>query len=164
MTLAAAAPAIAKPKADSPPPEQITRLLGCRAIAAAADRLVCFDRESATVGDAVAKQELVVFDRESVRKTRTSLFGFSIPNLGIFGANDKDEIKQIEGVIAAYRYNPDGGYIFTLQDGGRWSQTDDKPFALEPRSGDKVVIKRAAMGSYMMSVARQPGVRVKRIN
>ena len=164
MMLAAAIPAAAKTKTDGPPPAQITKLLECRAIAATAERLACFDRESAIVGDAVAKQDLVVFDRESVRKTRRSLFGFSIPNLGVFGDKDQDAIKQIDGVIAAFGHNADGGYIFVLQDGGRWSQIDDRPLALEPRSGDKVTIKRAALGSFMLSVGRQPGLRVKRIN
>jgi hypothetical protein len=162
--LAVAAPAAAKSKTDSPPPAQITRLLACRAIVATADRLACFDRESAVVGEAVKKQELVVFDRESVRKTRTSLFGFAIPNLGIFGDDSKDAVKQIDGVLASFGHNVDGGYIFILQDGGRWSQIDDRPLGVDPRQGDKVVVKRAAMGSYMLSVARQPGVRVKRIN
>ena len=36
--------------------------------------------------------------------------------------------------------------------------------AVAPKSGDKVVVKKGALGSYIMSVARQPGVKVKRIN
>ena len=162
--LTVAPPAAAKSKPDAAPPPQITRLLSCRAIAATADRLACFDRESAAVGDAMAKQDLVVFDRESVRKTRRSLFGFSVPNLGIFGDDDKDAVKQIESAVASFGYNADGGYTITLQDGGRWSQIDDRPLALPPRPGDKVVVRKAAMGSYMLSIARQPGLRVKRIN
>jgi hypothetical protein len=41
---------------------------------------------------------------------------------------------------------------------------DGKPFAIPPQAGDKVVVKKGALGSFIMSVARQPGVKVRRIN
>ena len=161
----AAAPASAQKPAEGPPPQQVIDLLACRAIADSAERLACFDRTAATVGDAVAKRDLVVFDRESVRKTKRGLFGFGIPNLGIFGDDDDSvEIKQIDGEIVSTATNADGGYIFRLADGSRWTQMDGKPFALPPEPGDKVVVKRGTLGSYIMSVAKQPGVKVKRIN
>lgn len=153
-----------KPK-EGPPPAQVTQLLDCRAIADSAQRLACYDKAAATIGDAVAKRDLVVFDRESVKKTKRGLFGFSIPNLGIFGDDDDAvEIKQIDGEIVSTAMNADGGYIFRLADGSRWSQMDGKPIALAPQSGDKVVVKKGALGSYFLSVAKQPGVKVKRIN
>lgn len=153
-----------KPK-DGPPPAQVIAVLSCRTIADSAERLACYDRTAATLGNAVAKRDLVVFDRESVRKTKRGLFGFSIPDLGIFGDDDKEvEIKQIDGVVASLGRNADGGFIFRLADGSRWTQMDGKPIALEPRGGDKVVIKKGVLGSYIMSIAGQPGVKVKRIN
>lgn len=88
----------------------------------------------------------------------------ALPDLGIFGDDGKDAIKQIDGNISGVSTNRDGGYVFSLADGSRWTQIDDRPIALEPRSGDKVVVSKAAMGSYMLSVRRQPGVRVRRIN
>ncbi len=165
-TMLCAAPAASAPKQpDGPPPAQVAAVLACRQLADSAERLACFDRAAATLGEAVSKRDLVVFDRESVRKTKRGLFGFAIPNLGIFGDDDGEvEIKQLDGVIAGLGHNSDGGFIFRLEDGSRWSQTDSKPFALEPRGGDKVVVKKGALGSYIMSVARQPGVKVKRIN
>lgn len=165
-TMMCAAPAASAPKQqEGPPPAQVTSVLACRQVSDSAERLACYDRAAAALGDAVAKRDLVVFDRESVRKTKRGLFGFSIPNLGIFGDEDGGvEVKQIDGVIAGLGRNADGGFIFRLADGGRWTQMDSKPIALEPRSGDKVVIKKGALGSYLMSIAKQPGVKVKRIN
>lgn len=158
-------PASAREVDPGPPPAQVNSLLACRSIADAAARLECFDKSSATLSDAVAKRDLVVFDRESVRKTKRGLFGFGIPNLGIFGDdNDEVEIKQVEGAIVSTTFNADGGYIFRLADGSRWTQMDGKPIALPPRSGDKVVVKRGALGSYTLSIERQPGVKVRRIN
>jgi hypothetical protein len=161
------APAVSAPKKikEGPPPAQVTTLLNCRTITDSAARLACFDKSAAAIGDAVAKRDLVVFDRESVKKTKRGLFGFSIPNLGIFGDDDDAvEIKQIEGTIASTAFNADGGYIFRLADGSRWSQMDSKPFAIAPRSGDKVVVRKGALGSYILTVAGLPGDKVKRTN
>jgi hypothetical protein len=147
------------------PPPQVNALLSCRSITDSAERLACYDKAAAGISEAVAKKDIVVYDRESVRKTKRGLFGFSIPNLGIFGDdNDEVEVKQVDGEIVSTAFNADGGYIFRLADGSRWSQMDGKPFALPPERGDKVVVKKGALGSFMMSVAKQPGVKVKRIN
>lgn len=159
-----AAPAMAKnarKPAETPP--QVNALLACRSVADGAARLACYDKAAATIGDAVAKEELVVFDREGVRKTKRGLFGFSIPNLGIFGDDDAVEINQIEGTIAGYGTNADGGYIFRLADGTRWSQMDDKVIAIPPRNGEKVIVKRGVLGSYLLAVGKRPGVKVKRV-
>jgi hypothetical protein len=164
ILLASSSVAAKQPEAGPPPP-QVNALLACRGITDSAGRLACFDRTAASIGEAVAKKDIVVYDRESVRKTKRGLFGFSIPNLGIFGDDsDEVEVKQIDGEIVSTAFNADGGYIFRLADGSRWSQMDGKPIALPPENGDKVVVKKGVLGSYMLSVAKQPGVKVKRIN
>jgi hypothetical protein len=162
LLLVVAVPAASKPRPAPGTPAQITRLLGCRALTVAAERLACFDRESGLVGTAVQRQELVVFDREAVTKTRRSLFGFSVPDLGIFGDKDTDSVKQIESVLVASGNTRDGGYTFTLADGSRWNQIDDRPLSRDPRRGDKVIVKRGSLGSFILSIAGQPGVKVKR--
>ena len=157
--------ASAQKSADGPPPAQIRSLLDCRGITDSAERLACYDKAASVIGDAVSKKDLVVFDRESVRKTKRGLFGLSVPDLGIFGEDDDSvEVKQIDGEIVSTAMNGDGGYIFRLGDGSRWSQTDGKPIAVPPEAGDKVVVKKGVLGSYILSVARQPGVKVRRIN
>ena len=165
MILLAAPAASAKKVPEGPPPAAVTELLNCRNIADGAARLACYDKSAAAIGDAVAKKDLVVMDRESVKKTKRGLFGFSIPNLGVFGDDDNSvEIKQIEGTIVSTAINGDGGYIFRLADGSRWSQMDSKPFAIPPQSGDKVVVKKGSLGSYFLTVQGQPGVKVHRTN
>jgi len=162
-----AGPAASAPRKvpEGPPPAQVTALLNCRNIADSAERLACYDKAAAAVGEAVAKRDIVVFDREGVKKTKRGLFGFSIPNLGIFGDDSEEvEVKQIEGTITSTAFNADGGYVFRLADGSRWSQMDGKPFAIPPQSGDKVVVKKGVLGSYFLTVAGSPGVKVKRTN
>ena len=162
--LAAAAPAAAQKRRSEPTPAPIQRLLDCRAIADVAQRLACFDRESRTVSESFARRDLVAFDRERVRSTKRSLFGLAIPNLGIFDDEEENEIKQIDSTVAGVGFNSEGGYIIRLADGSRWSQTDTKKLALDPRAGDKVVVKRGALGSYLLRVGKMPGFKVRRVN
>ena len=160
---ASATSAAQKPSVNQPIPAQVQRLMACRAIADSAARLACFDKEAGVVADAVASRDLVVIDKEGVQRTKRTLFGLSLPRLGVFD-DDGNEVTQIEGVIDGVGSNSDGGYVFILKDGGRWTQIDTRPVAIEPELGDKVVVKRAALGSYMMNVNGQPGIRVRRVN
>ena len=141
---------------------QVKRLMDCRAITVADQRLACFDRESAAVEAAIASKDLVFVDREKARQAKRSLFGFSVPSFGgLFGGGD-DEVTQIESTVKSTGHNVDGGWIITLADGSVWSQTDDWP-GLDPRPGKKVIVKRAALGSYRLSIPGQNGIKVKRI-
>jgi hypothetical protein len=71
-------------------------------------------------------------------------------------------VKTVEGVVASASQDGDGRWIVRLEDGATWGQTDNNPLALRPRPGHKVRITRASMGSYMMRINNQPGVRAKR--
>ena len=115
---------------------------------------------------AADRRDLVVVDKTQVREARKSLFGLTMPDFGLFGGNDEgeEELKQIEGVLTNVGSNRDGYYTFRLADGARWSQIDGKPIAVAAKAGHKVVVKRGSLGSYMMSVAGQPGVKVQRVN
>lgn len=145
-------------------PLQIEQLLGCRAIADAAQRLACFDRQVAAVNSAIAARDLVLIDRERARATSRSLFGFSIPDFGgIFGGGEEDEVKEIASTITAFRRNQEGGWMVKLADGSTWSQTDSTTVAVAPRRGDKVVVKRGSLGAFFLRLNGQPGVRVKRV-
>lgn len=144
-------------------PAQVQRLMDCRNVAAADQRLACYDREAAAMDQALASKDLVFVDREKARAAKRSLFGFSIPNFGgIFGGSD-DEVKQIESTVTKSGHNPEGGWVFYLADGSVWTQTDDWPLGLPPRAGDKVVVSRGVLGSFRLRLNKQPEIKVKRI-
>lgn len=138
-------------------------LLACRAIPDTTARLACFDDNAARLAAAEASRDIVVMDREQVRETRKSVFGFSLPRLPVFGGNDKDEVKQIEAVASGARADRDGRWLIILQDGARWQQTDDNAVPLPPHAGSKIVIRRAALGSFFMRVDGQPGFKAQRV-
>jgi hypothetical protein len=138
-------------------------LVKCRAIAEDAARLRCFDAAAAALQQAAEKRDIVIVDRAQVRQTRRSLFGLEGLHLPFFGGGDEkgEEVTQLDGVIASTR-DLGGRWLVHLEDGSTWLQVDDNVIAIWPKAGQKVLIKRAALGSYMMRVNGQPGVRVKR--
>jgi len=164
LFVALALPANARPAAEAGTPKQIASLLACRPLTDPAQRLACLDRELARLESAIAAKNLVVVDRARVREAKQGLFGFSIPSFGgLFGGSDEDDVKQVDGTVANASRNPEGGWTVRLADGSTWTQTDDTPVALAPKRGTKVIIKRAALGSFKLNFENQPSVRVKRI-
>jgi hypothetical protein len=155
----------AAPTADtSKLPALYSELIRCRSVADEKERLACFESATAQLETAIEKRDILVVDREQVRKTRRTLFGLSLPTLDILGDEKEDAVNEVDGVIAGVGTNSDGRWSMTLRDGARWQQIDSRPLAFPPKAGDKVVIRRAAMGSFMMRVSGQPGIRVKRLS
>lgn len=147
---------------DTGTPAQILRLMQCRTITAPDERLACYDRETQSMNQAIASRDLVVIDKERARAAKRSLFGFAIPNFGgLFGSGD-DDISQIESTIKKVEHNAFGGLLITLADGSVWTQTDDWP-GLDARPGKKVVVKRAALGSFRLMIPGENGIKVKRV-
>jgi hypothetical protein len=160
VALAGTAQAKSMPSTGTPP--SVQQLLACRSITEAAQRLACYDRQAVVLDQAIATRNVVVIDKERANATKRSLFGFSIPNFGgLFGGGD--EISQIESTVASSGQNGEGGWTVKLADGSMWSQTDDTPIALSPERGDKVVVRRGALGAFFMQLGKQPGFKVRRI-
>lgn len=142
-------------------PAQVQRLMACRNIPAADQRLACYDRETAAIDQAITNKDLFMVDKEKARAASRSLFGFSIPNFGgLFG--NEGQIAQIDSTIARTGHNADGGWVITLSDGSVWSQTDDWP-GFEARNGQKVTVKRGTLGSFWLSSPGKNGIKVKRV-
>jgi hypothetical protein len=169
LLLGFAGPLRAQPTEGQQRPELFEALVRCRAVADNAARLACFDSAAAALEQAAARRDVVVVDRAQVRETRRRLFGLALPRLPIFGSGEavqreEEEVDTLEGVVASAQQNDLGQWYIRLQEGGLWVQTDHNLLALQPRAGQPVVINRGVMGSYMMRIARQPGIRVRRQN
>lgn len=169
--LSAASPVAAQNSAASEAPriEVLQQLYDCRAIADPAERLACYDRQVGALQSAVTAQDIRVVDREQVRQTRRGLFGLSLPNIGnIFGsgdpenAADSDAVNELAATLRAVGRNESGRWIYTLDNDQVWIQTDASAPGRGPRPGQNVTIRRAALGSFMISVEGRPGVRVRR--
>lgn len=147
-------------------------LLDCRRVADATERLACFDKESAILDDASARNELTVLDKEAVRKTRRSLFGFGLPRLPFLSdskdgpgkdAENEEGDGKLTATIASARSLGYGKWAFDLDDGAHWVTTE-AVVQTDPAKGASVVIRRGALGAYFASFAGSRQVRVKRVN
>ena len=130
-----------------------------------AARLRCYDAAAASLTAAAASGKIVVVDQEDVRKTRRSLFGFSLPKLPFFSGDNSadDQSNELTAKIASAGPLGYGKYRIKLEDGALWETTEGSMALDQPRSGDTVVIKGGPLGSYMMRIAGQRAVRAKRV-
>lgn len=163
LALLIAVPAAAQEN-SSERPQALTRVLDCRAQQSPQERLACYDREVAALQQAEESRQLVVMDRQQVRRTRRTLFGLALPNLGLFGDDNDDQegVSEIQSTLRGAVQNPYGKWILTLEDGARWIQLDGREFSREPRAGHAIRIRRAAMGSYLANIDNQIAIRVRR--
>jgi len=165
--LAASAPlAAADEKTES---SYIKALRGCQSKADAAERLACYDAAVATMLAASSEGEVRVVDKAEVRETRRKLFGFALPDLGIFGGkSDKEDPKQtdefaalqttITGVRAV-----NGTYVLTTAEGADW-QIDELPARLmKPKVGQSLEIRAGSLSSYFLRIDGQKGVKGRRV-
>src|SRR5258706_4131839 len=111
LAITAADAANARGPAVTGTPPSVQRLFGCRSIQDNAQRLACFDRETAAVDQAIAKKDIVLIDKVRATAARRSLFGFSVPDFGgLFGGNE-DEVKEIASTVTTYSHNVYTGWI-----------------------------------------------------
>ncbi|MGB7373760.1 hypothetical protein [Pontixanthobacter sp.] len=146
-------------------PEVFTKVLECRAIVDDALRVTCYDLAVTALASAEENDNLLVASREDVRNERRGLFGLQLPRIGLFSgrSGDDQEELQVKEITAIIKAAAEGrrGYIFTLEDGSVWYQTDTT-YINRPKRGDPITIKRAALGSFMARVNDGLGIRVKR--
>jgi len=149
-------------------PEVFEKLLGCRSVKDSTARLACFDKQIAEMDAAANRAELMIVDRGQIRKTRKSLFGLTLPNLGIFGNSEAERreaeaFTEIESTIKSARIS---GYrwMVTLEDGARWVQIDGKSLVRDPKAGQKIRIRKAALGSFLANIDGQTAIRMRREN
>ena len=142
----------------------IDDIAACSSVSDAAARLACFDRAVEALEKARAANDLVVVDREQIRKSKRSLFGFTLPNLHLFGRDDRDEaedIKQVDATIQSVRDIGNDHWRLTMVDGAMWETTEGVAFP--PKIGQVIHIKAGVLGSYFASIAGARGFKVKRV-
>ena len=150
--------------ADKQGQAEILRALDkCRSIAEANARLACFDQTSAALVQAEASGDVVVVDRQQVQAAKKQAFGFNLPSLSMFDRGPrKQELTTVSDVVASATQRLRGAWEVTLESGATWVQTDTDELSRDPKPGSKVVIRKAALGSFMMTVDGQPAIRVSR--
>jgi hypothetical protein len=147
-------------------PAGVKRVLDCRSVQPDAARLACYDAAVTELGKLISTGQVVSVDQEQVTKVRRQAFGFRLPSLDIFpkgsGAAKAPEIDQVSGVVALARQNGEGKWIIRLEDGAVWTQIDSEKLVRYPKTGSKVEIRKAALGTFFMNIDGQRALRVER--
>jgi hypothetical protein len=163
MTTALAALALGAVQQPPQGPEQLRRLLACRAVTETAARLSCFDAAAAALETDYATGSVVVVDRDQMDRARRDTFGLDLPTLPrLFGSRAGAELEEIETTLASARQNGREEWIFRLADGSTWIQTDSASVQFRNRPDQPVRIRRAALGSFLMTVGGSRAIRVRR--
>ncbi|MEM7665959.1 MAG: hypothetical protein AAF250_08900 [Pseudomonadota bacterium] len=166
MAAALATPAAAQtdPDAELKTPEMINQMFECRNIEEPDARLACFDREVGKVYEAQESQEIVIAERTEVDEAKRGLFGLKLPDIKLFGGGEEDTINEITATLTRADRQGNGRYVFELENGARWVETESPPGFRRYKAGDTIVIERAALGSFKAKVNGKRAVRVRRIN
>ena len=151
------------PARDAPLPVEYTRLIACKELTDAAARLACYDRETSALAQAHARREVVLIDRQGMRRARNSLFGLSIPNFDLFKNDEGEAVSRIEAKITSVSQTREGRWSLSLDNGSRWLQVDGRPRNRDPRPGQTIAIRRAALGSFLANIDGQIAIRVRRV-
>ncbi len=156
---------MAAPKPDKPGQAAILKALAdCRAIGDSTERLACFDKASADLVQAESTGAVVVIDRQQIREARRQAFGFDLAGLNFFNRGlSNEEANSLTDEVSAADQRADGRWVLTLKSGAVWRQTESDTPNRDPHPGSMVLIKRAALGSFIIRIDGQPGVKFARV-
>jgi hypothetical protein len=135
--------------------EALDGLRACRAIADAAQRLACFDRESAALapankGPSVAPEQMFGLSPEVVAEKESAA-----------GARPTS-LSELNARLTSITRNVDGRFVFTLDNGQVWQQVVPEDDLLS-KTGDQVKLSHGALGSFWLRAASGRGCKVRRI-
>jgi len=150
--------------------ELVKALSDCRAITDPTERLACYDKAAAALDEAQSKGDVVVVDRQQAQAVKRQAFGFNLgAALSIFdrpggkeGAKEKEADESITTLARSVSQTAVGKWIITLDDGAVWRQIDSDSLSSDPHVGSKIHIRRASLGSFLMSIDGQSSIRVHR--
>ena len=107
-----------------------------------------------------------VVDRAEARRARKSLFGFSMPKIPFFSGDDSTDVVSdtLESTVKSASGIGYGKFRMTIAEGNAvWETTETYGTMRDPRVGDKIVIKRGPLGSYMLRIGSNRGVKGRRV-
>lgn len=163
FTLFAAAAA-----AQTPPQQRagvLDQVYACASVSGETERLACYDQAVGRLRQAQTSGEVVAVDRAQAEEIERDAFGFSLPSLPRLFGRERDAeptFTELQLEIARVERRADLSSRFTMSNGQVWSQVGTDSVR-HVRPGGAVTIRRAAMGSFLMSVeAGGAAIRVRR--
>lgn len=160
----ASAPASAQTDTEQAEQDYLDGLRSCQTITDDLERLACFDAAVGNIVTASDAGDVQVVDREDVRQTRRSLFGFNLPDIGLFGGDDDEEEEELfTTTIESVRYTGRNSLRFTTAEGAVWEMRDIPRRLRTVEAGDTAEFKGASFNTFFIRINGQMGVRGQRI-
>lgn len=148
-------------------PRSLEKLAACQAIADSTARLACYDRETGALVASATQGDVKVVDKEEARTVRKSLFGFSLPSIGLFDGKKDDEEAKVDQVldstITRVEQLPRGNWRITITEGAVWETGEATMRLRSPKVGNKVQFEKASLGAYWIRIDGQMGVKGRRV-
>jgi hypothetical protein len=153
-----------KSEKKAPRAEVLQKLIDCRSIPADAERLACFETQTARIDAAEAKRDLVVIDRDQATKARKESFGLPAKPLVVGSAPALGEgVTDVTSKIKTARLLNTNRWLFVLEDGARWYQAESKSLR-DPKPGQSIRIRKASLGGFLANIDGQTATRVRRVD
>lgn len=160
LALTGAAAAQQTAPAPRSSPEVLAKVYACAAVADPQARLACFDAEVATLKSAESQGQFAAVDANRARQIQRESFGFSLPSLPQLGlptfrrsgeGADAEDSLESQSMKIARLSRFDGRASFIMDNGQVWVRVDTEENR-NARTGAGVTIRKAALGSFLMSV------------
>lgn len=145
-------------------PTALRDVYACAPIAEESQRLACYDAAVGRLQQAETDGRVVTVDREQVATLERESFGFTLPSIGnLLRRNQPEtaELDRVEMQVERVLRRGDGTHSFVMTNGQTWTQVEAAP-ARNVEPGDSIAIRRAALGSFMLSPEHGRGHRVRR--
>ena len=144
-------------------PKAVQAAIDCRKLGDDAARLACYDLAVDALGQQLAQGQVVAVDHAQVQQVRRQAFGFAMPSLSLFDRDAKaDDMAEVVLAVDSAQRGPDGKWLLRLEGGQVWRQIDAGDFSRDPKRGARATIRKAMLGSYMMTIGGHSPVRVHR--
>lgn len=150
---------------EIPPPSansSLNQMMNCSNVADNGQRLACFDSHAATIKTQLGNGELVPVYKAEIAEARRGLFGIDRIRMPDFLNNENEDISEISTTITSASRAPGGAWRFVLADGSQWDQIDTANPYFSSREGTPVRVRRATLGSYLLTVGNSSAMRVSR--
>ena len=145
----------------------VQKLEDCRLIQTDSERLACFDREVDVLVGATKEGSIKVGESEDIDSARRKLFGYSVPNVGIFAGDSKDEKEKagrLTSKVTKVRKVSSKEWHFWIEEGNaKWRVKSTSVRFRAPKVGDDVEFRPATMGTYWIRLNGRKGARGNRI-
>jgi hypothetical protein len=151
-------------EAAAPTPAPLAAIYACASETDDAARLNCYDAAVGRMRDAQSSGDVVAIDRQQATTLERQSFGFPLASLSALlprRNGERDGIQSIEAQVERVVALADGRHTFILSNGQHWTQIEPRD-TRNVRAGDTIEIRRAALGSFMLSPGRGAAHRVRR--